>query len=112
MNYRRVAMGDNHPSNIQHEGAQDHQHDSSTRKQPSLGGSTGSQAGRQYWEKAGADIDGMLGGVPGVGGFSSVSRIDLQGSRTFLARLGIGVKNGRRAVASALEGGAGYVHSR
>ncbi|KAH7302863.1 alpha-N-methyltransferase NTM1 [Stachybotrys elegans] len=66
-----------------------------------------SRAGRQYWENANADVNGMLGGVPGVGGFSSVSRIDLQGSRTFLAKLGIGVRSGRRPVINALEGGAG-----
>lgn len=67
------------------------------------------QAGRRYWENADADINGMLGGIPAMGGFSSVSRIDLQGSRTFLARLGVGVKCGRKPVVNALEGGAGCV---
>ncbi|KAF4467171.1 duf858 domain-containing protein [Fusarium albosuccineum] len=57
--------------------------------------------GRKYWEGIDADLNGMLGGIP------SVTRIDLQASRTFLARLGIGVKTGRKKVPRALEGGAG-----
>ncbi|KOS22135.1 Alpha N-terminal protein methyltransferase 1 [Escovopsis weberi] len=64
-------------------------------------------AGLDYWQSVGADVDSMLGGVPSAGGFSSVSRIDLIGSRSFLARLGIGIKGDRCKVASALEGGAG-----
>ncbi|KAL7936461.1 alpha-N-methyltransferase NTM1 [Trichoderma chlorosporum] len=63
--------------------------------------------GIKYWEAASADVNGMLGGVPAVQGFYIVLRMDLQGSRTFLAKLGIGIKNGRHKVASALEGGAG-----
>ena len=59
--------------------------------------------GRRYWEGVNADVDGMLGGFP------HVSRADLQGSRGFLAKLGIGSKNGRRKVAYALDGGAGLV---
>ena len=65
--------------------------------------------GRKYWGELAADEDAMLGGIPSVEGFANISRIDLQGSRTFLARFGIGNKQGRRTVASALEGGAGYV---
>ncbi|KAH0522616.1 hypothetical protein TsFJ059_006439 [Trichoderma semiorbis] len=61
----------------------------------------------KYWEAAGVDANSMLGGVPAVQGFYGVLRMDLQGSRTFLARLGIGIKNGRHPVVSALEGGAG-----
>ncbi|KAJ3548933.1 hypothetical protein NM208_g754 [Fusarium decemcellulare] len=57
--------------------------------------------GKKYWEGIDADVNGMLGGIP------SVTRIDLQASRTFLARLGIGVKTGRKKVPRALEGGAG-----
>ncbi|RSM20325.1 hypothetical protein CDV31_000820 [Fusarium ambrosium] len=57
--------------------------------------------GKKYWEGIEADVNGMLGGIP------SVTRIDLQGSRTFLARLGIGIKTGRKMVSRALEGGAG-----
>lgn len=68
-----------------------------------------SNGGRKHWEQAKADINGMLGGVPAIAGFGSVSRIDLQGSRTFLARLGIGVKNGRKPVINAVDGGAGCV---
>lgn len=66
-----------------------------------------SQAGVKYWQEADASDNGMLGGVLGVAGFASVSRIDLQGSRTFLARLGIGAKRGRNLVATALDAGAG-----
>jgi len=57
--------------------------------------------GRRYWEGVNADVDGMLGGFP------HVSRADLQGSRGFLAKLGIGSRGGRRKVARALDGGAG-----
>jgi hypothetical protein len=69
-----------------------------------------SAVGKKYWEGVEADVNAMLGGVPMVGGFSYVSKVDLQGSRSFLAKLGIGNKNGRRRVAAALEGGAGFVH--
>lgn len=58
-------------------------------------------AGRKYWNGVKADDNGMLGG------FASISRIDLQGSRTFLARMDIGAKKDRQKVARALEGGAG-----
>ncbi|KAJ3481523.1 hypothetical protein NLG97_g7804 [Lecanicillium saksenae] len=61
--------------------------------------------GLEYWENATADVDGMLGGIPSL--FSPISRVDLQGSRTFLARLGIGVKQGRKKVENCVEGGAG-----
>lgn len=57
--------------------------------------------GRRYWEAVNADLDGMLGGFP------YVSKIDLQGSKNFLAKLGIGSKQGLRTVESALDGGAG-----
>ncbi|KAF3770384.1 hypothetical protein M406DRAFT_246186 [Cryphonectria parasitica EP155] len=60
-----------------------------------------SEDGRKYWQNVDADVNGMLGGFP------YVSRIDLQGSRNFLAKLGIGTKQGLRTVESALEGGAG-----
>ncbi|PNP42506.1 hypothetical protein TGAMA5MH_05247 [Trichoderma gamsii] len=63
--------------------------------------------GLNYWEGVSADIDGMLGGIPSVKGFSGILRSDLQGSRTFLARLGIGAKQGRQKLATVLEGGAG-----
>ncbi|EHK41109.1 hypothetical protein TRIATDRAFT_301789 [Trichoderma atroviride IMI 206040] len=63
--------------------------------------------GLNYWEGVSADIDGMLGGIPSVKGFSGILRSDLQGSRTFLAKLGIGAKQGRQKLATALEGGAG-----
>ena len=57
--------------------------------------------GRKYWEGINADNNGMLGG------FAFVSKVDLQQSRNFLAKLGIGRKEGLRIVDSALEGGAG-----
>ncbi|KAJ4247109.1 hypothetical protein NW762_013247 [Fusarium torreyae] len=60
---------------------------------------------KEYWESVDADVNGMLGGVPTW--MPSVSRIDLQGSRTFLARLGVGIKSGRQRVPKILEGGAG-----
>lgn len=63
----------------------------------------------RYWEDANADDDGMLGGVSSVAGFSSTSKIDLQGSRGFLAKLGVGRASNRRTVDCALEGGAGCV---
>ncbi|RYP65721.1 hypothetical protein DL771_008166 [Monosporascus sp. 5C6A] len=63
--------------------------------------------GKKYWEAAEADVNSMLGGVPLIKGFSYISRVDLQGSRSFLAKLGIGNKQGRRSVDSVLEGGAG-----
>lgn len=66
-----------------------------------------SDQGLKYWESVDADVNGMLGGVPSIPGFSNISKMDLQGSRNFLAKLGIGAKNGLRVVESALEGGAG-----
>ncbi len=65
--------------------------------------------GLKYWNSVNADVDGMLGGIPSLDGYSFVSRVDLQGSRSFLAKLGIGTRNGRQKVANALEGGAGLV---
>ena len=46
-------------------------------------------------------------GVVVLGGFPYISKIDLQGSRNFLAKLGIGTKEGLRTVTNCLEGGAG-----
>lgn len=59
--------------------------------------------GLNYWQGVNADINGMLGGYP------QVSSVDLQGSRAFLARLGLGnPSKGLRRAKRALEGGAGY----
>ncbi|KAH8653410.1 alpha-N-methyltransferase NTM1 [Xylariales sp. PMI_506] len=55
----------------------------------------------QYWESVDADVNGMLGGFP------AVSKVDLRGSRAFLAKLGIGKTKGLRRANRALEGGAG-----
>ncbi|KAF6838742.1 DUF858 domain-containing protein [Colletotrichum plurivorum] len=57
--------------------------------------------GRFYWQGVDADVNGMLGGFP------YISKVDLQGSRNFLAKLGVGTKSGLRTVSRALEGGAG-----
>ncbi|KAK1770942.1 alpha N-terminal protein methyltransferase 1 [Phialemonium atrogriseum] len=57
--------------------------------------------GRKYWEGIDANVNGMLGGFP------YISKVDLQGSRNFLAKLGIGTKHGQRIVDNAIEGGAG-----
>ncbi|KAI9166603.1 Alpha N-terminal protein methyltransferase 1 [Paramyrothecium foliicola] len=59
---------------------------------------------RQYWQSTQADLGGMLGGV---NGYPALSKVDLQGSRTFLARLGIGRKSGLRRVSRAVDCGAG-----
>lgn len=61
--------------------------------------------GRQYWENIDADVNGMLGGFP------YISKVDLVGSRAFLAKLGFGRKAGLKTVERALEGGAGLVTS-
>lgn len=67
------------------------------------------QAGRQYWENAEASTDGMLGGIPTFQAYSHISRTDILGSRSFLAKLNIGVKSGRSTVKTAVDAGAGYV---
>lgn len=63
------------------------------------------ERGVEYWQGIDSNVNGMLGGV--LTTMPSVARIDLQGSRTFLARLGIGNKSGRKVISRALEGGAG-----
>jgi protein N-terminal methyltransferase len=50
-----------------------------------------------------ADVNGMLGGFP------YISKVDLQGSKNFLAKLGIGGRLGRK-VARAVDCGAGLVY--
>ncbi|OTB20270.1 hypothetical protein K445DRAFT_312702 [Daldinia sp. EC12] len=57
--------------------------------------------GRKYWSGIDPDVNGMLGGFP------AVSRVDLRGSRSFLAKVGLGRSKGVKAVKRALEGGAG-----
>lgn len=59
------------------------------------------QLGNAYWSGIDATVDGMLGGYP------SVSRVDVQGSRAFLAKMGVGSKGSLRRVERVLEGGAG-----
>ena len=53
-----------------------------------------------YWEGIDADVNGMLGGFP------YISKVDLQGSKNFLAKLGVGGK-GARKLARAVDCGAG-----
>jgi len=48
-----------------------------------------------------ADVSGMLGGFP------YISKVDLQGSKNFLAKLGVGGKAGGK-VERAVDCGAGY----
>lgn len=78
-----------------------------------LSGSTPADAsiskehGLAYWESVSADENGMLGGIPTFAGFANTSKIDLQGSRNFLAKFGIGSKPGLRRCKRILEGGAG-----
>lgn len=43
-----------------------------------------------YWEGIDADVNGMLGGFP------YISKVDLQGSKNFLAKLGVGGKSERK----------------
>jgi protein N-terminal methyltransferase len=57
--------------------------------------------GKQYWESVNADLDGIMGGFP------HITKVDLQGSKNFLAKFGIGLKEGKRTIPKALEGGAG-----
>lgn len=57
--------------------------------------------GLKYWQGVDATVNGMLGGLP------HVNRVDLRGSRNFLAKLGVGSREGQRVAARALEGGAG-----
>ncbi|KAG6005772.1 hypothetical protein E4U54_000280 [Claviceps lovelessii] len=78
-----------------------------TRESSSVSDAVNTEAGINYWNNVSADEDGMLGGVPSWEGFESISRIDLQGSRTFLARLGIGTKHDRQRVGRAVDAGAG-----
>jgi protein N-terminal methyltransferase len=58
---------------------------------------------RRYWQGIDASDNGMLGG------YGRVSRVDLRGSRSFLAKLGFGRTKGVKAIGRVLEGGAGYV---
>jgi len=50
------------------------------------------QDARAYWSTINPDVNGMLGGFP------AISRVDLQGSRNFLAKLGIGVTEMRQGL--------------
>ncbi|KAF4633370.1 hypothetical protein G7Y89_g4744 [Cudoniella acicularis] len=60
--------------------------------------------GRQFWQSRDADEDSMIG-ISSV--LPSLSKVDLEGSRSFLAKLGIGSDHGLHAIGYALEGGAG-----
>ncbi len=58
------------------------------------------QAARDYWQGIDANVNGMLGR------FSVISKTDIQGSKNFLAKLGIGAKS-KRKVERAVDCGAG-----
>ncbi|KAF3895822.1 Alpha N-terminal protein methyltransferase [Trichophyton interdigitale] len=60
--------------------------------------------GRQFWQGKNGNEDEMIGTAEAQPGMSEV---DLQGSREFLAKLGIGTGQGLRTLTNALEGGAG-----
>jgi len=55
---------------------------------------------RDYWQSVDADVNGMLGGFP------YISKVDLQGSKNFLAKLGVGGKNSKK-VERVVDCGAG-----
>ncbi|KAG0648240.1 X-Pro-Lys N-terminal methyltransferase 1 [Hyphodiscus hymeniophilus] len=55
---------------------------------------------RKYWQNIDADVNGMLGGFP------YISRVDLQGSKNFLAKLGVGGKS-KKNVGRTVDCGAG-----
>lgn len=85
---------------------------------PGADASISKEHGLAYWESVAADENGMLGGIPTVAGFANTSKIDLQGSRNFLAKFGIGSKSkstkpgsgsgsGLKQCRRILEGGAG-----
>jgi protein N-terminal methyltransferase len=44
---------------------------------------------KAYWSTIDPDVNGMLGGFP------HISRVDLQGSKNFLAKLGVGGRQRR-----------------
>jgi len=58
------------------------------------------QDARDYWQGIDADVNGMLGGFP------YISKVDLQGSKNFLVKLGVG-GNGKAKVDRAVDCGAG-----
>lgn len=58
-----------------------------------------------YWESINADVNGMLGGFP------YISKVDLQGSKNFLAKLSVGGKSEKK-LGRAVDCGAGQVVSQ
>ncbi|KAJ4306621.1 hypothetical protein N0V88_001426 [Collariella sp. IMI 366227] len=75
--------------------------ENSTTEQEHVDSLISREDGLKYWEGIDASVNGMLGGFP------HITRVDIRGSRNFLAKLGVGSKAGQRVAASALEGGAG-----
>ncbi|KXX73739.1 Alpha N-terminal protein methyltransferase 1 [Madurella mycetomatis] len=59
--------------------------------------------GRRFWHSQAPDDNAMIGGSAT---FPNLSQVDLDGSRNFLVKVGIG--KGLRIVRCVLEGGAGY----
>jgi len=58
---------------------------------------------KAYWSTIDADINGMLGGFP------YISRVDLQGSKNFLVKLGVGGRERRSSLRGQGETGGGKV---
>jgi protein N-terminal methyltransferase len=58
------------------------------------------QDARDYWQSIDADVNGMLGGFP------YISKVDLQGSKSFLVKIGIEGK-GKEKVGRVVDCGAG-----
>ena len=58
------------------------------------------QDARNYWQGIDADVNGMLGGFP------YISKVDLQGSKNFLVKLGVG-GNEKGKIDRAVDCGAG-----
>jgi protein N-terminal methyltransferase len=54
---------------------------------------------KAYWSNVEADVNGMLGGFP------YISRVDLQGSKNFLAKIGIVSAERRSITRSQVEKG-------
>jgi hypothetical protein len=61
------------------------------------------QNARNYWQGIEADVKEMLDGFP------HTSRVALQGSKNFLAKLGVGGKS-KKKVERVVDCGARYVH--
>ena len=80
-----------------------------TSQQPAPTDLVDQTAAKAYWQDVSATVDGMLGGISSTPGYTHITKVDIQSSRNFLAKLGFGTRPGLRKAEVALEGGAGYV---